>query len=128
MAIRVLIVDDNADTLASLAILCRTWGHEVKTAQDGPSALAAAREFVPDAILLDIGLPRMDGFEVAERLRALPDFAQTFIVASSGYNRESDLRRAAELGINLYLVKPFDPFRLEGVLASIPAPAAAASL
>ncbi len=76
-------------------------------------------------MLLDIGLPRMDGFEVAEQLRAHPDFARILIVGSSGYSRESDRRRAAEVGIDLYLVKPFDPWQLESILdAHPPAPEA----
>ena len=94
------------------------WGHEVRTTHDGPSALELAAEFRPDAVLLDIGLPRMDGFEVAERLRALPEFERTLIVGSSGYSRESDRRRAAEVGIDLYFVKPFDPWQLESILDS----------
>lgn len=122
MPLRVLIVDDNADTRVSLAMLCRTWGYQVRMAEDGLAALEAAQEFLPDAILLDIGLPRLDGFEVTERLRALPDFRDTFIVVSSGYSRDADLRRAAELGIDLYLVKPFNPSRLEAALDALAKP------
>jgi DNA-binding response OmpR family regulator len=113
---RVLIVDDNVDTAGSLAVLLRMWGHEVRTTHDGISAVEVALEFRPDAVLLDIGLPRMDGFSVAERLRALPAFDRTLIVGASGYNRESDRLRAAQAGINLYLVKPFDPWKLEAIL------------
>ena len=115
-SLRVLVVDDNVDTAGLFAMLLRMWGHEVRTSHDGPSALALAAEFRPDAVLLDIGLPRMDGFEVAEQLRAHPDFAGILIVGSSGYSRESDRRRAAEVGIDLYLVKPFDPWQLESIL------------
>ena len=115
-SLRVLVVDDNVDTAGIFAMLLRMWGHEVRTTHDGPSALDLAAEFRPDAVLLDIGLPRMDGFEVAEQLRAHPDFARILIVGSSGYSRESDRRRAAEVGIDLYLVKPFDPWQLESIL------------
>jgi two-component system CheB/CheR fusion protein len=116
--LRVLVVDDNADTAAIFAMLLRIWGHEVRTTHDGPSALELAQEFRPDAVLLDIGLPNMDGFEVAAHLRSLPEFARILIVGSSGYSRESDRRRAGEVGIDLYLVKPFDPWQLESILDS----------
>jgi DNA-binding response OmpR family regulator len=116
--LRVLIVDDNIDTAGSLALLLQMWGHAVRTTHDGLSAVEHSLEFRPDAVILDIGLPHMDGFEVAARLRALPEFERTLIVGSSGYSRESDRLRAAEVGINLYLVKPFDPWRLESILES----------
>jgi DNA-binding response OmpR family regulator len=116
--LRVLIVDDNLDTAGSLALLFRMWGHDARTTHDGLSAFQLAREFRPDVVVLDIGLPQLDGFEVAARLRALPEFQRTLIVGSSGYSRESDRLRAAEVGINVYLVKPFDPWRLESILES----------
>ncbi len=115
-SLRVLVVDDNIDTAGIFALLLRMWGHEVSTSHDGPSALKLAREFRPDAVLLDIGLPHMDGFEVAAQLRSHPEFAGVLIVGSSGYSRESDRRRAQEVGIDLYLVKPFDPWQLESIL------------
>jgi CheY-like chemotaxis protein len=114
--LRVLIVDDNIDTAGSLSVLLRMWGHEVRSTHDGLSAIDICLEFRPDAVVLDIGLPHMDGFEVATRLRSLPDFERTLIVGSSGYSREADRQRAAEVGINLYFVKPFDPWRLETIL------------
>ncbi len=117
-ALRVLIVDDNADTAASLALLFRTWGHDVAVAEDGHSAIRTALEFRPEAVILDIGLPMMDGFEVAKRLRSMPGLGRPFLVASSGFNREGDFRRAEAVGIDHYLVKPFDPFGLESILAS----------
>ena len=116
--LRVLIVDDNVDTACSLALLLQIWGHDVRTTHDGLSAFELSREFRPDVVVLDIGLPHLDGFEVAARLRALPEFERTLIVGSSGYSRESDRQRAAEVGINLYFVKPFDPCRLESILDS----------
>jgi two-component system, OmpR family, response regulator len=114
--LRVLVVDDNADTAGIFAMLLKMWGHEVKTTHDGPSALEAAREFRPDAVLLDIGLPRMDGFEVAAQLRSHPESGRVLIVGSSGYSRDSDYRRAAEVGIDKYFIKPFDPWQLESIL------------
>jgi DNA-binding response OmpR family regulator len=117
-SLRVLIVDDNIDTAGSLALLLQMWGHEVRTTHDGLSAFEVSMEFRPDAVVLDIGLPHMDGFEVAKRLRSLAEFERTLIVGSSGYSQESDRRRAAEVGINLYFVKPFDPWRLESILES----------
>jgi CheY-like chemotaxis protein len=118
MPLRILVVDDNVDTAATLSRLCQVWGHQVCVAHDGPSAVEAALGFRPDAVLLDIALPRLDGFEVAERLRSLPGFGRTLLIATSGYNRERDHRRAREVGIDLYLVKPFDPWRLEEVFAA----------
>jgi CheY-like chemotaxis protein len=117
-SLRILVVDDNVDTALSFAFLLRSCGHEVRVAHDGRSAVEAACAFHPHAILLDIGLPRLDGFAVARQLRALPEFDRTLLVASSGFGREKDRRRASEVGIDLYLVKPFDPWRIEPVLAS----------
>jgi CheY-like chemotaxis protein len=118
MPLRILLVDDNVDTATNLSFLCESWGHKVRVAHDGPSAIEAALDFRPDALLLDIGLPSLDGFEVAERLRSLPEFARTFLIATTGYNHEKDRRRAREMGIDLYLVKPFDPWQLEGIFES----------
>ncbi len=117
-SLRVLIVDDSVDTASSLGALLRLWGHNVELAHDGLSAIEAAASFRPEAVILDIGLPQLDGFEVASRLRACPEFEGMLIVGSSGYSRESDRRRANEVGIDVYLVKPFDPFRLESILES----------
>lgn len=117
-SLRVLIVDDSIDTASSLALLLKMWGHDVCATHDGLSAVDLAREFRPDAVILDIGLPQIDGFEVAARLRAHAGFERTLIVGSSGYSREADRRRADEVGINLYLVKPFDASRLEAILGA----------
>jgi two-component system OmpR family response regulator len=114
---RILIVEDNIDTAITLALLCDCWGHEVAQARDGRAAVAVATDFEPDAIVLDVGLPYLDGFQVAERLRRLPQFRRTLIIAISGYGEERDRRRALEAGIDLYLVKPFDPWRLEEIFA-----------
>jgi two-component system, sensor histidine kinase len=123
--LRVLVVDDNQDTAASLALLFGMWGHDTRVVHDGPAALDSAAEFRPDAVILDIGLPRMDGFEVARRLRLLPGLDRTLLVASSGFNGERYRRLASEAGFDTYFVKPFDPWKLEGVLASLGSPAEA---
>ena len=115
---RVLIVDDNADTADSLSWLVQAFGHEVRIAHDGTGAITAADDFRPDAVLLDVGLPDIDGFEVARRLRARPEFARTLLVASTGFNREKDRQRAAEVGFDHFLVKPFDPSRIDQLLAA----------
>lgn len=115
---RILLVDDNVDLVTTLAFLFKTWGHEVRMAHDGFAALEVAAVFRPDVVFLDVALPRLNGLEVARRLRTLPDFAKTLLIGQSGYGTEKDRRRAQEAGIDLYLVKPFDPWRLEGVLAS----------
>ena len=117
-SLRILIVDDNEDTTLSLALLFRSWGHEVRVAYDGPSAIATARAFQPEAVILDIGLPGMDGFEVAQHLRAHPELGRTLLVASSGYSSAQDRSRASEVGIDFYLVKPFDPWKLEELLTA----------
>lgn len=105
---RMLIVDDNEDSARSMATLQRLRGHETRTAFAGPDAIATAAEFVPEVVLLDIGLPGMDGYEVARRLRAMPALTGTFLVAMSGYGSPEDLARARAAGFDEYLVKPAD--------------------
>lgn len=114
---RVLLVDDNADALETLGMLIEAWGHEVHIAADGSAALAAAREFRPDVVLLDIGLPRMDGYEVARQLRREPGMDEALLAALTGYGQEQDRRRSQEAGFDLHLVKPVNPSTLERVLA-----------
>jgi CheY-like chemotaxis protein len=103
---RVLIIDDNRDSTETLAMLMRIWHHEVQTAHDGPSALAAAQAFRPDVVFLDIGLPGMNGFELAKRLRRLADLPPMLLIALSGYSQDGDRLQAREAGIDHYLVKP----------------------
>jgi CheY-like chemotaxis protein len=114
---RVLVVDDNVDAAVSLArVLERHEGQEVRVAHDGPSALEAAEAFRPEVVLLDIGLPGMDGHEVARRLRGRPEFERALIVALTGWGQESDRRRSGEAGFDHHLVKPVDPDELRGLL------------
>ncbi|HEY6823076.1 MAG TPA: ATP-binding protein [Steroidobacteraceae bacterium] len=102
---RVLIVDDYADSAESLALLVRSWGHEVTTARDGPAALALVERFAPDIALLDIGLPRMNGYELARQLRALARHRPLRLVAMTGYGREEDRRASRAAGFDLHVIK-----------------------
>jgi CheY-like chemotaxis protein len=107
---RILVVDDNVDAAVSLArLLGRLYGQEVRVAHDGHSALAVAGEFRPEVVLLDIGLPEMDGNEVARRLRERPEFEETLIVALTGWGQEADMERSRSAGFDHHLVKPASP-------------------
>lgn len=115
---RVLVVDDSVDTTDVMAKLLESYGHTVAVAHDGPSALDVAERFLPEVALVDIGLPVMDGYEVAMRLRALVDGVR--LIAITGYGQESDRRRAKEAGFEHHLVKPFQVKKLEELIASRP--------
>jgi len=123
---RVLIVDDNRDSADTLAALLEAWGHEVRTLYDGPSAIAAAAEFRPRVVLLDIGLPKMNGYEVAAHLRKSADHRSMILVAFTGYGQDEDRRRVREAGFDHHLVKPLEPAVLEKILDSVIADSAAA--
>ncbi|HEY3448144.1 MAG TPA: transporter substrate-binding protein [Myxococcales bacterium] len=123
-ALRVLVVDDNADEAESLAEVVRLQGHQAQTATDGPRALVAARAFHPELVLLDIGLPNMDGYEVARRMRAGPGRAPR-LVAVTGYGREEDRLRARAAGFEEHLTKPVEPSALQRALERSRAPPAA---
>jgi signal transduction histidine kinase/CheY-like chemotaxis protein len=113
---RILVVDDNVDAAVSVAKILRLFGHDVATAHDGPSALSAAHAFHPDAIVLDIGLPGMDGYEVARRLRGAQDLCKARLVALTGYGQTEDQNRAFEAGFDRHLTKPVDADVLHKVL------------
>jgi signal transduction histidine kinase/integral membrane sensor domain MASE1/ActR/RegA family two-component response regulator len=115
---RILVVDDNQDSAESLAVLLRMRGHDVRIAHDGPAALAAARDHAPEAVLLDIGLPGMSGYEVARALRAA-EGARALLVALTGYGQHEDRQRAHDAGFDLHFTKPVDLARLERVLATM---------
>ncbi|MEA2600669.1 MAG: hypothetical protein QOF89_1661 [Acidobacteriota bacterium] len=117
---RVLVVDDNQDAAESLALLLQIWGHEVRTAYDGPSTLALVAEYRPDIVLLDIGLPGMSGYEVAKRLRELPGAERAVLAAVTGYGQPSDRERAREAGFDHHLVKPVEPAYLQEILTAVP--------
>jgi PAS domain S-box-containing protein len=118
-ALRALVVDDNVDAAESLSLVLEMFGHEVTMAHDGPSALEMALATRPDLVLLDIGLPGMDGYEVAERLRQ-SGLERTVLVALTGYGREEDMARSREAGFDHHLVKPVDVATLQKVLARVP--------
>lgn len=110
---RVLIVEDSPDIAETLALLIEAAGHDVSVAQDGPSALLAAETFDPDIVLLDIGLPGMDGYEVARRLRRLPATRQAVLAALTGYGQARDRERTEAAGFDAHFVKPVDLNALE---------------
>ena len=114
--LRILIVDENVDAARILGVLCGETGHECTFAYDGVAALEAARRLQPDVILLDLGLPRMDGFEVARQLRTDPAFRDVLIIAVTGFASEEDRKRSREVGIDHHLVKPADPAFIESLL------------
>ena len=116
---RVLVVDDNVDAARSMAMLLELEGYEVECAFDGAQALVCVQRHPPDAVLLDIGLPSLDGLEVARRLRAEPGEAarKRLLVAVSGYGRDQDREQAYQAGFNRHLTKPADPEHVLDLLA-----------
>jgi CheY-like chemotaxis protein len=109
---RVLIVEDNLDSAETLRLLLSTMGYEVKAVHDGLQGLQAACEFRPPVAVIDIGLPLLDGYELARRLRAHPETSDTLLIALTGYGQEDDRRRALEAGFDHHLVKPTPPEKL----------------
>jgi CheY-like chemotaxis protein len=116
---KLLVVDDNRDAAESMSMLLEMWGHEVAYAYDGPSALRTAQQWRPQAVFLDIGLPGMDGYEVAERLRELPQGKDAVLIAITGYGQEDDRRRSQRAGIDHHLVKPVAPDALRRLIDSL---------
>jgi PAS domain S-box-containing protein len=115
---KVLVVDDNVDCLYSMQTLLARVGHEVATALDGPSALEVARTFAPQAVLLDIGIPQLDGYEVARRMRAEESLCGVLLIATTGYGQEVDRQRSYEAGFDHHLVKPLDFKKVRELLAT----------
>lgn len=115
---RVLVVDDSADNAESLSQVLRTMQHETEIAFDGPSAVAAAERFTPDVVLLDIGLPGFDGYEVARRIRELPRGREVRLIAITGWGQDGDERRAWAAGFDAHLTKPVDPAALLSIVAA----------
>ena len=118
-SLRVLVVDDNVDTVTTLALLVKESGHDVRTAYDGPTVLEAALDYRPNVVLLDIGLPGLNGFEVAKRLRQQPALQNVVLVAMTGYGQESDRQRSQEAGFDHHLVKPGDLGKVLQILATV---------
>src|SRR5579863_3374552 len=121
MARRILIADDNNDALESLATLLELSGHEVFTATNGGTALQSAERHLPEIVLLDIGMPMLDGYEVAKRIRSQPWGQRITLVALTGWGQDSDRRRSREAGFDSHLVKPLDLETLTDLLARLPA-------
>jgi PAS domain S-box-containing protein len=119
--LRVLVVDDNADAADGLAAALKLKGHEARAVYDGPSALALAEAFRPQAVLLDLGLPGMDGHEVARRLREKPELKGAWVAAVTGWGQPEDRQRSKELGFDRHLVKPVKPSALARLLAELKA-------
>jgi len=116
---RILVVDDNHDSALSLAMMLSIMGHETRTAHDGESALVTAEEFHPDVVLLDIGLPKLNGYEVAQRIREHSWGASMFLIAVTGWGQEEDRQRSSEVGLDVHMVKPVEPAALERILADL---------
>jgi CheY-like chemotaxis protein len=114
---RILVVDDNVDAAESLAALLRVWGHDVQMVHDGPAALEVAPAFVPSLIFLDVGMPGMDGYAVARRLRRMPALEDARLIALTGFGGEHDRHRANEAGFDRHVTKPADPAILRTLIA-----------
>ncbi len=117
--LRVLVVDDNRDAAASLGMVLRIAGHDVRTADDGLEAVGAAGEFRPDVAVLDIGLPRLNGYDAARRIRQQPWGAGVVLIAATGWGQEDDRRRSREAGFDHHMVKPVDPAALLELLGAL---------
>jgi CheY-like chemotaxis protein len=117
--VRILLVDDNLDAADMFATVLGLLGHEVQTAYSGESALIRAKEFHPVIVLLDIGLPEMDGYEVARRLRQQPQTKDAWLIAMTGYGQDTDRSRSQEAGFDHHLVKPVDAEELEQLIIKL---------
>jgi CheY-like chemotaxis protein len=119
---RILLVEDDISVADAMGVLLSLEGHQVKVAPTGQAALELAASFRPEAVLLDIGLKGMDGYEVARRLRELPEGREALLVAVTGYGHEDARARSLAAGFDHHLVKPVDPERLLDLLAGIGGP------
>ncbi len=116
---RILVVDDNRDAALSLAMMLKIMGNETQTAHDGLEALAVAAAFRPDVILLDIGMPKLNGYDACRRIREQPWGRAVVLVAQTGWGQEDDRRRSQEAGFDFHMVKPVEPAALEKLLESV---------
>ena len=116
---KILVVDDNHDSALSLAMMLSIMGHETRTAHDGESAVTSAEAFLPDVVLLDIGLPKLNGYEVAQRIRENTWGKSMFLIAVTGWGQDEDRQRSSEVGLNLHMVKPVEPSALEKLLSEL---------
>jgi signal transduction histidine kinase len=113
---RVLVVDDNADAAETVAAYLRLEGHETKVVTEGAEVLGSASVFEPQVVVLDIGLPGLDGYQIARQLRAQPSTRETLLIAVTGYGREEDRARAAAAGFDCHFVKPADPVEIQAAI------------
>ncbi|HKX39196.1 MAG TPA: response regulator, partial [Burkholderiales bacterium] len=113
---RILLADDNLDFASTFAMLLRRMGNDVRVEHDGPAALAAAAEFKPQVAFLDIGLPRLNGFDLARRLRELPAMNGAKLIAVTGWGQPADRQLATEAGFDDYMVKPVEIERIQAIL------------
>ncbi len=118
-ALRILVVDDNRDSADSLAMLLRVMGNEVRTAYDGQAGVDAAKEYRPNVVLLDIGLPKLNGYEACRDIRKQPWGKSTVLIAATGWGQEEDRRRSQEAGFDHHMVKPVNPRVLMKLLANL---------
>ena len=118
---RILVVDDNRDAAISLAMILNKMGNETQTAHDGHEAVDVAAAFKPDVILLDIGMPKLNGYDACRRIREQPWGREPFIVALTGWGQEEDRRRSREAGFDRHMVKPVDPADLVKLLTELEA-------
>ena len=115
--LRVLVADDNADSAESLALLLQMMGHEVRTELDGARAVETAQAFQPQVVLLDLGMPQLNGYEAARRIRALPGGDQVVLIAQTGWSQPEDRQRSRDAGFDHHVVKPIPAGALEKLLA-----------
>jgi PAS domain S-box-containing protein len=124
---RVLVVDDNRDSADTMTALLLAWGHEVRTLYDGQSVISIVAEYRPDVVLLDIGLPNTNGYDLARQLRQSESSRHIVLVACTGYGQDDDRRRVREAGFDHHLLKPLESEALEKIIDSVPAHAASTS-
>jgi CheY-like chemotaxis protein len=117
--LRVLIVDDNVDAAETMTMLIEAIGHQARMVHEGLAAVKAARDYGPDLVLLDIGLPGMDGYQVAREFRQSDDLRHIRLAAATGYGQEQDRKRAEEAGFDEFLVKPISFGNLEALISRV---------
>jgi CheY-like chemotaxis protein len=115
---RILVADDNSDAAESMGLMLRMMGNEVRTVHDGVQALEEAAEFRPDLVLLDIGMPRMDGYEAARQIREQSWGHDMVLIALTGWGQDEDKRRAADAGFDRHFTKPIQPADVAGLIAA----------
>jgi len=120
VSMKLLVVDDNRDSADSLALMLQMSGHETLTAYDGEEAVASAQSFRPEAVLLDIGMPKMNGYDAARAIRGQPWGQDVLLFALTGWGQEEDRRRSREAGFDAHLVKPVEITQLMQLLETLP--------